>query len=151
MLNQILSGSMSTLITLEMNAANITFSTYLGKGKIISASISNFESKSGNGYLNCVVQNNGNYSAEFILSFNCTSNVNPISAAKLYISSLASYNYSSPVTVINDTTVNNNNCTTTLKNEIGTILDSVTVTFNTTAITTSSRISSNTYLFNYFF
>lgn len=78
MLNQELSGSMSTMITIEMNADNIAFKTNLGKGKIVTARIGNFESLSGNGVFAASVNNTGSYSAEFILSFSCSANVNPI-------------------------------------------------------------------------
>lgn len=63
------------MVTLELDAGSIEFTTNLGEGEIIAAAIENFQSQSGNGKFVGVVKNTASFSAEFVLAFHCSSNV----------------------------------------------------------------------------
>ncbi|EAR82880.2 male gamete fusion factor (macronuclear) [Tetrahymena thermophila SB210] len=143
-LQQGLSGSASTLITIEIDAAQIKFVTNLGIGCISQCSINNFESHSGNGKLVALVQNQGNYSAEFVLGFNCSSNVQPIQGQKLFLTANQLYNFNCSVSVNSDISAINNNCTINLYDAIGNQLDSKNILFNTTSTNHTSNQGNNT-------
>ncbi|CAD8112113.1 unnamed protein product [Paramecium sonneborni] len=127
-------GSMSTLITLEINTTGrISYVVNLGLGKIDLAEIQDFEAKSGNGLLYAQITNIGDIPSEFNTYLNCSINVIPINSVALYLDPLESYIIKKDVNVLSD--MNKSNlCNFSLLNNQGTLLDWKLIEFNTTEI-----------------
>ncbi|CAD8111745.1 unnamed protein product [Paramecium primaurelia] len=127
-------GSMSTMITLEINTTGlISYVVNLGKGKIDLAEIQDFEAKSGNGLLYAQITNVGDIASEFNTYLNCSINVIPINTVALYLEPLESYIIKKDVNVLSDMN-KSNQCNFSLLNNQGTLLDWKQIEFNTTEI-----------------
>ncbi|EGR34043.1 hypothetical protein IMG5_026080 [Ichthyophthirius multifiliis] len=138
-------GSMSTLITIEMDSAEIQFLTMLGQGKFILVKINNFESHSGSGKFEAHILNKSSFAAEFNLGFSCDQNVLPISGQKLFLNQDQLFIFKSSVNVVSDLGKTNNLCNVTLSDAVNNVLDFAQITFNTTDVVRISPQGNGTY------
>lgn len=68
-------GSLSTVVTLELNADSIKFIENLGMAVIDSLNVKDFEANSGGGFINITILNIGTLKSEFAINFECSKDI----------------------------------------------------------------------------
>eukprot|EP00811_Abedinium_folium_P013352 NODE_2240_length_2260_cov_6.913737.p1 GENE.NODE_2240_length_2260_cov_6.913737~~NODE_2240_length_2260_cov_6.913737.p1 ORF type:complete len:716 (+),score=196.30 NODE_2240_length_2260_cov_6.913737:235-2148(+) len=122
----------TTILTLEARADEALFVTNVATGSIVSAVVASFEALQGNGEVVAVVVSTGLVTAEFTLGVDaCSSVVEPGPALKL---SLAPYENTeqSIALLFSQTGGGLYECTVTLYNAIGMVLEALVVNFTVT-------------------
>ncbi|KRX06003.1 hypothetical protein PPERSA_01081 [Pseudocohnilembus persalinus] len=132
-LYQTVKGTMATMITLEMNADNITWTTILGAGSIDYVKINDFEALSNNGIMKIQITNVGNLASEFNIVYNCSTYINSITTDSIYLASFETYIYEKKIQTSKEES-ETNSCTINLQDTNGNLLDRYDVDFNTTQV-----------------
>lgn len=129
-LEQQLTGTYSSLITLTMEADELKFITTVSKGTIDYAEINNFEAATLDGTLIAQITNIGNIVSNYVLNTKCSQGVSPIPAYPLSLKVLESVQVILKVAVEYEDG-KNYFCNLTLVNSIGGTDDEKVVYFNT--------------------
>lgn len=124
----------STLITLTLDASDISFVINVGSAKIGNCVANNFEALSTNGTLTCIVQNTGNIEAEFTLSVTeCTNGVQEMVAKTRSID--VGFNTTIAFTLrSSEIDGNDHECKVRLSNSLEAVIDEKTIQFSTTEV-----------------
>ena len=126
-----LSGNINTLITLEINADILKFVTNVSAGKIIHLNVSDFMAMSEDGYFEVGVMNTGFFIAQYILIYECNSNIIKISSDEISLKPDESKYFNKSV-FTNTKSGQENKCAIILKNSLGETIDMKIISFNTT-------------------
>ena len=126
-------GDFSTQLTLEIDASSLSYTTSIGKAKISDFEIPGFESGSSIGVATTSVLNTGTNTSNFEIGLECSDgvSVSPSQTISLDPSKSIVSTFKLTVTSI---VANTYNCTCSLNDPIGKLLDSRTVSFNTTSL-----------------
>ena len=117
-----LSGNINTLITLEINADILKFVTNVSAGKIIHLNVSDFMAMSEDGYFEVGVMNTGFFIAQYILIYECNSNIIKISSDEISLKPDESKYFNKSV-FTNTKSGQENKCAIILKNSLGETID----------------------------
>lgn len=124
-------GTQNTLITLEVDAGDIRVISNLSPGKIVEVFVHQFESLSGSGKMEIIIENLGSLKTSKIITAQCSENIHDI-VPKQFIMEKKSI-----TTIVLDLNTRTSNaekhtCTIQLINEQSQIEDTSTISFNTT-------------------
>eukprot|EP00033_Pygsuia_biforma_P003888 GCRY01004257.1.p1 GENE.GCRY01004257.1~~GCRY01004257.1.p1 ORF type:complete len:967 (+),score=239.56 GCRY01004257.1:70-2970(+) len=120
----------TSLITLEMVADNLQFVLNVAPGAIIYANISNFESSSDDGEMYVMVTNTGSIHADYQVTVNCSESINILEAQVASIGPLKTKVFEFEIRAETFSSTESN-CTARLYAADATLLDEITVQFNT--------------------
>ncbi|KAL2613599.1 hypothetical protein R1flu_025291 [Riccia fluitans] len=125
--------SLTSILTLELTADNVTFFINKSPGKILKAEIKNFEAFSRNGVLSVEVKNIGDLSADFMITFsNCSDGILPPNALPLSLplpAVVTSFQFQLHTT---DDKALTRTCRLNLLDAVGDVTDTSQITFATT-------------------
>ena len=124
-------GRFSTLLTIELNADRLVFVTSVSTGRIDYAFINTFESLSYDGLMTCQVTSTGKVVAQFSLTVNCTEGIAPVPGSLFTLPAGHSTIQTFSITT-EKTSSHSYNCSAQLWDALGTFLEAVTISFNTT-------------------
>lgn len=150
MLNLPIEGISNSLITIEVAADNVSFTTnvspaVIGNVQVCSSSGSvcgTFEAMSGIAYVTVAVTNTGYIAAEYVVSItDCTDGIYLPLAQSASIESFDTADFTFALQTTTDVGANNS-CTATTKSALGAVLDELVFTFSTTN-TTYQNITEN--------
>lgn len=136
-----LNGVFNSLISLEISADELKYIVNISEAKIDYLKTRNFENNSKSGLLQMQVTNVGKLTAEFNVAFSCTDFVLPLAGESFSLGSYESKSIQKNIYTANsdeDFRQNNftlkHNCSTTISDIIGNLLDHKSVLFNTSKI-----------------